>query len=259
MSAFETADDILAGHCSELLDDVPKIDSALKNLIAMCMANVQASSDRASESDAHLQIMGAARYLHSCISPLLPLDNRLYCRAILKEINSHRLVSPAQWGLEHPQEDLPALDRLSSISKYKSAVYLLSKISSQNMKVSKCFGRKYLDATQLWPAIYQKLSATPEASGEIFSSFITQFHNSMTSPGSSKHSPSVSLYYYIYINSINFLIPASHRHHRGSGMCGSDLVFRHDSRTSRSTAGACEDGSGADGGLPTGSPRLYYL
>lgn len=101
-------------------------------------------------------------------------------RVILKEINSFSLESTSQWGVNNPQDDTPASVRLSEISMYKSAAYVYSKISSEGLKPSKCFGKKFLEATKIWPSIHQKLSSSPDASNEIFSSFLSMFNHSLS-------------------------------------------------------------------------------
>jgi hypothetical protein len=155
MSEFDTAEQILENLCASLVNEVPKIDTAVKNLIAKFLSHPE----------------NADFYTESITSAKILLKE-------FKEV-TRSLDNTIDWGTKNAQpENQSAEDRLSDIAKYKAVLFLCTKVD----KPSKVFSKSFFSWSKCWPALKEKVltkgaeTFTPGTSAhDIFLAFIGEF------------------------------------------------------------------------------------
>jgi hypothetical protein len=121
--------------------------------------------------------------LHLFRSPSVPLS---CIRILSKEINSFVLPPLAQWLELHPQqENETGIERIEKIARYKSLLFLFSKVTSQGLKITKSFGLLFFRYSDCWSMIESGLlsrsqSAIPQDDLQLFQSIISQFSSSLS-------------------------------------------------------------------------------
>lgn len=159
MSEFNQApEQILEDLCASLGNEVPKVDTAIKNLIAKFLSTPE-NADFSTESFASARIL-------------------------LKEFNAMpgSLDNIIDWGSKNPQaENQSAEDRLSDIAKYKAVLFVSSKIVSVH-KPSKVFGKSFFVWSKCWSMLKENVltkgaeTFTPgTVAHDIFLAFTTEF------------------------------------------------------------------------------------
>mmetsp|Transcript_3305 Transcript_3305/g.5163 ORF Transcript_3305/g.5163 Transcript_3305/m.5163 type:complete len:237 (+) Transcript_3305:23-733(+) len=163
---------VLESYCKEFIEDQPKIDAAVKNMISQYLAQIQTGDEHTATATATVsaqEVIAAARL-------------------ILKEINNFTLLDPVEWGQQYPQdESSSSVDRLDEIARYKAALYMKEKADASGLKASKSFGRKYLIATRMWSVILPRLSEpsdlTAGLSNEVLKALLDVFSQSLSTGG----------------------------------------------------------------------------
>lgn len=148
------ADADLEEKCSFIMNEEPKIESAIKNLMAVLLASA-VSFSTLSQSIPALHSEDRDDALRNRIQENLNPGTALICaRLLLKAINACELPDIVQWGLDNVQpEDQNGLDRLDDLCKYKVMCLLVNKARAKGGKVCKLFGRSFFPWTRLWQKI----------------------------------------------------------------------------------------------------------
>mmetsp|Transcript_42556 Transcript_42556/g.133353 ORF Transcript_42556/g.133353 Transcript_42556/m.133353 type:complete len:349 (+) Transcript_42556:573-1619(+) len=125
VSALQGPSDIEDKLAKEYTTAEPKIDAALRNHLAYCVARGQVHGDGG-----------------------LPMAKAHACtRALSLAINQLMLPDPVTWGAEHPQaESQSASDRLDELARYGILQRLLASVkkAGPGAKPTKLFGRQLL-------------------------------------------------------------------------------------------------------------------
>lgn len=129
MQTSITAENILEKHCKSIMDDLPKVDTVLKNIISLYHAtHAEAYADELSE------VIAVARM-------------------ISKTYNSYVLLDICTWGDKNPQNNQNGLERVEDIAKYKAALFIREKLVSSKIRLTAATGKKYIIWTGIWPQI----------------------------------------------------------------------------------------------------------
>ena len=137
-----------------LKSETPRITDAIKNLCSILAAVDLARGDKRQPKQPPHEI-----------SMLLDI-----AKVVLACINAHELVSPDEWVQRHTQlESETASDRIA-ITQYR-ACHVLRALAAAvpNAKITKLFGRGFINGTRCWSDIdissRQKLAANPKFAG----------------------------------------------------------------------------------------------
>ena len=160
----KAAEDILETLANNLMEQKPKIDVALKNLIAYYLGHQQTQGGRD-------------------VSTLMPTVLKVV-QTLSKAIQSMDLIPPQQWTASIPQGDESATERLDSIAKYKVIYTMRNKVVGTGNKVTKTFSYDYFSgAKYLWEKLKENvladLSSSPPAVMEIAEELLELFENSL--------------------------------------------------------------------------------
>lgn len=150
-SKIETAEELLERYCKEILDDSPKFDDALKNLISMCSAS--AKSTNKNDFATILEI----------------------AKIISKSYNSHSLLDLGEWTSINIQSEQSSVERLEQIARYKAALYIRVKMINSNVKFSKGLGLTYIRWTLLWPNLKENILKSFDNSDKILSRRVCEY------------------------------------------------------------------------------------
>lgn len=167
----KAAEDILETLANDLMNQIPKIDAAFKNLIAYYLG--------------HQQIHGGKD-----ASTLMPSVLKVI-QTLSKAIQSTDLIPPQEWTAKIPQGDKSANERLDAIAKYKVIYTMRNKIISSGNKIIKTFSYDYFDGTKyLWKDLKENVLTTLSSSSspavlEIAEEILELFENSLSSSISS--------------------------------------------------------------------------
>jgi hypothetical protein len=117
---------------SLLVEEVPKLDAAMKNIIALLSGKSTLKSDA------------------------IPALELLSCaRVVLKALNAHELVDVVEWGGKHPQGEQTAMNRITQLTHYKVVRALRVKSQDMGGKPSKLFGKSFI----LWSGCWKEVRA----------------------------------------------------------------------------------------------------
>lgn len=182
MSSFSSTDDspqrvddedsagsILMKHVTELLDDCPKLDVALKNLIAVVLGSD--ASRRSVDNSQGGKVTG-----------ITTSDLLLCSKALIKSITDKEYPAAPQWGADNPQrEDQSFSDRLAEIGQYKAAVVFFKRAKESKSGVSKIIGRRFIQQTKLMPYIDMSVreSLRAKVEDDIIDIFLETFEKSI--------------------------------------------------------------------------------
>lgn len=155
---------VLKDYCDEILEDQPKLDAAIKNLISIFLSNI--SKDEDGNQAAVDQLV--FQHVMSC------------ARLLSKEFNAALLSDVLVWCEDNPQGETSASDRMTEVAQYKAAKFMLDKVIESGQKPSKIFGKKFLLMTKCWGTLRQKMVQTEESYTKridpvIFKSFFGKF------------------------------------------------------------------------------------
>lgn len=133
--------DELSNKCAVLLSEEPKIESAIKNLVSVLLAN-----NLTNGSDIQRQDAMTPSLLIGC------------AKKVVQYINSIQLVDVIDWGVAHPQKEAEtASDRIDSITNYKVARLMWNKARTKSTKICKVFGLNMLLWTQMAEDMFNSL------------------------------------------------------------------------------------------------------
>lgn len=132
-----------------LMDEMPRIDAALKTFLSMKMAEGM--------------VVGSEGFADSVAKPASASVLTGCARVYLKAFNALQLPPAPEWSQRHPQgEEEQGMDFMARIGAYKVVYALWSRCSSAGQKPSKLLGRsplKYAHAE----LVSQLLGQTPSA------------------------------------------------------------------------------------------------
>ena len=115
-----------------LVEELPKLDAAMKNIIAL----LSGKSTLTNEAIPALELLSCAR-------------------VVLKALNAHELVDVVEWGAKHPQGEQTAMDRITQLTCYKVVRALRIKAQGMGGKPSKLFGKSFI----LWSGCWKEVRA----------------------------------------------------------------------------------------------------
>ena len=151
MAEFDTDIALLVG-------EEPKLDSVLKNLIALMSAK------------SSLQLENFE------VDVIQPMELLGCARLVSKALNGVDLAADVvEWGASHPQgEDQTGIDRMDELQHYKVARALCQKASSAGGKITKLFGKSFLLWSGAWKKIREEAvrNATIETNMDNLNSFL---------------------------------------------------------------------------------------
>ena len=160
MTEFNSSPEkILEDLCKELLDEAPKLNAALKNMIAK-----------------FLGIPENADFLQESLA---------FSKLILKEFTEEvrQLGDVVQFGQKFPQSSDLSTDRFSELAKYKAVIFVRDKTASANLKPSTIFSKTFFRWTMCWPELKAKILTKGAAQfpdvQDMFLSFFTDFSLSL--------------------------------------------------------------------------------
>lgn len=134
-----------------LMEEVPRIEAALKNFLSLKMA--EGLAPPAGEAT-------ASRAPASAASQAASLQG--YARALLRELNALDLPSSPEWSQQHPQGATESgFDFIARIGDYKVVQVLWQRCKDAGQKPAKLLGRSALRLA--FPEVKQRLLADPAA------------------------------------------------------------------------------------------------
>ncbi len=167
MNAEELSQDrVMDGWLLKLQSDQPKIDNAIKNLLAILMAQQPAFE---AEGDY-----------------IVPSKAMECGKHFLRHLQTYPLLSIDEYCVKFPQSDTQsANDRLDEICRYKSLYCLREHCTTAGIKVSKTFGRSYFIHTKQWEPFKSALldHLPPKLLLEELQLFLKLFENSIFTNG----------------------------------------------------------------------------
>ena len=120
--------------CSLLMSEEPKIEYVVKNVLTLLLAGNMSTT---------MQVEREER-----MTPGIVIGcGRLFVRTV----NNFQLMDPLEWGIANPQGEMPGLQRIEEVSRYRIAHLLWKKVKDRDGKVCKLFGKHFL----LWTAIME--------------------------------------------------------------------------------------------------------
>ena len=147
----------------QLVDEVPNLGDACKNLVAMLSAKSMPTEEP------------------------VPVTELLSCaRVLLKQINAHALVDVVEWGADHPQGELTAMQRIDQLREYKVVHALRAKAEKMGGRVSKLFGKSFILWSGCWKEV-RHACMTPDAcpahvADDVWAVFLDCFELSLGLP-----------------------------------------------------------------------------
>lgn len=168
--ASSSADELLFGHMNTLLNDSPKLQTALKNIIAILLGS---DFSRRSCDDA----------IDGKITDIKAFDLLIVSKSLIKAIAQMNLPEAPEWGALHPQlENQTFEQRLDEISQYKAACMFLKKAkATEKIGLSKIIGKHFFVWTKCMDALREILHAflTSKVEDGIVTLFMDTFDNSI--------------------------------------------------------------------------------
>ncbi len=176
MNAEELSQDrVMDGWLLKLQSELPKIDSAIKNLLAILMAQ---------------QPVEGEHYI-------VPSKAMECGKHILRHLQTYPLLSIDEYCVKFPQsETQSANDRLDEICHYKALYCLREHCTKAGTKVSKTFGRSYFIHTKQWESFKSALldHLPPKLLLEELQLFLKLFENSIFTNGNMSQLSTIYMY-----------------------------------------------------------------
>lgn len=155
-----------------LMDEMPRIESALKNYLSLKMAEIMSPAN-----DADTEAPSAS----SSASPANAAVLQGCARVVLKTTNGLELHPPTVWSQMHPQgESESGVDYMARIAAYKVLQALWDRCRSADQKPAKLLGRTTM--RQVYPEVTQKIfddlsasAAAAKATEEQLRQFVDGF------------------------------------------------------------------------------------
>lgn len=173
---------------SDLLQEQPKLDGAMRNLLSLRMAQAQTAPNKAPEISAEqvkaqfprggatIGADGKLKKLDSQeiedyfnkdkpkVSQMDAAKRLKLAGVVLRSINAHALQDPLQWSnASGQQENQSASSRMDEIMAYKVAHFVSGKVQSQGnaAKITKTLGASYLPI--VWPQIRSQVDVSAKS------------------------------------------------------------------------------------------------
>mmetsp|Transcript_31963 Transcript_31963/g.56451 ORF Transcript_31963/g.56451 Transcript_31963/m.56451 type:complete len:261 (+) Transcript_31963:73-855(+) len=155
---------------SLLMEEMPRIEAALKSYLSMRMAEGLTTGSEADKGTSGAKSAAAsAAALQGC------------ARVVLKTLNALDLPPAPQWGLRHPQgEEESAVEYMTRLGKYKVVQALWSRCRAADQKPAKLLGRSSMQIA--FPEVSAQIladlpgcAASARATEEQLREFITGF------------------------------------------------------------------------------------
>ena len=144
---------------SILVNELPKLDSAMKNMVAL----LSAKSILTNDSIPALELLNCAR-------------------VILKCLNEHHMIDVVEWGSLYPQGPTQtAMERIAQLTQYKVARALRSKAQQMGGKPSKLFGKSFILWSGCWNDVRRRCESMPpaEVPDDVFNLFLDTLEASL--------------------------------------------------------------------------------
>lgn len=141
-------------RAEELMEEMPRIEAALKNFLSIKMA--EGLAPPAGEAAASREQPGTA----GAVSQAASLQG--YARVILRELNAMELPSSPEWSQRHPQgASESGFDFMARIGDYKVVQALWQRCKMAGQKPAKLLGKSALQL--VFPEVRERLLAQPAA------------------------------------------------------------------------------------------------
>jgi hypothetical protein len=155
-----SGDDDFDAEVQLLVNEVPKLGDACKNLVAMLSAKSIPTEDP------------------------VPVTELLSCaRVLLKQLNAHVLVDVVEWGSLHPQGELTAMKRIDQLREYKVVHALRAKAETMGGKVSKLFGKSFVLWSGCWKEVRRACNTAEvrpkDVADDVWAVFLDSFELSL--------------------------------------------------------------------------------
>jgi hypothetical protein len=173
----EDGSDILHSLARQLQDELPRISDAVKNLMALLMAQSFVDTDFSSTVIA------------------------VCAKALLYELQHFDLVSLEEFCEIYPQQDQQlAVSRLDEVCRYKVVLAARQRLSTvQSAKVSKYFGKSFVVWSRCWSSLRLKVEQNLSSQGigeDFVKIFLNVFEDSLV--GNTHFAASISHLLLIY-------------------------------------------------------------
>jgi hypothetical protein len=155
------AEDQLLGHATQLMSEAPKLDAAVKNLLAVRLGKHQAL-----KLASKVHVMGESGVeVRQELEDLEPAKLQRLCGMLLRHLNAHELEDPVAWAARSGQgEGQSGLARLDEIARYKVLHMTWARAREPahgaGGKPARALGRSALE--HVWPAVHPKVLAELE-------------------------------------------------------------------------------------------------
>jgi hypothetical protein len=155
------AEEQLLGRASQLLSETPKLDAAVKNLLAVRLGKHQAL-----KLANKVHVLGESGVeVRQELEDLEPAKLQRLCGMLLRHLNSHELEDPVSWAARSGQRDgQSGLARMDEIARYKVLHMTWTRAREPTHgaggKPARALGRSALE--HVWPAIHPKVLAEAE-------------------------------------------------------------------------------------------------
>ncbi len=155
------AEEQLLGHATQLLSEAPKLDAAVKNLLAVRLGKHQAL-----KLANKVHVLGESGV--EVRQELEDLDSgtlQRLCGMLLRHLNAHELEDPVAWAARSGQrEGQGGLARLEEIARYKVLHMTWARARDPahgtGGKPARALGRSALE--HVWPVVHPKVLAEAE-------------------------------------------------------------------------------------------------
>lgn len=165
----DAAEGTLMAHMACLLDDAPKLQVALKNLMAVLLGS---DASRRSADDA----------VDGKVTDIKAFDLLVCSKTLVKVLSDVSLAEAPQWGAENPQGDNQSFsDRITEISQYKAALVFFKRAKASGAGISKSVGRKFIQQTKCMTQLRTgvKISLCSKIEEDIIDLFLDTFESSI--------------------------------------------------------------------------------
>jgi hypothetical protein len=171
------AEDHLLGHASQLLSETPKLDAAVKNLLAVRLGKHQAL-----KLANKVHVLGESGVeVRQELEDLEPAKLQRLCGMLLRHLNSHELEDPVSWAARSGQrEGQSGLARMDEIARYKVLHMTWTRAREPahgaGGKPARALGRSALE--HVWPAVYPRVLAEAElvVGPKLARKFLAEFY-----------------------------------------------------------------------------------
>lgn len=143
MTSISESSDILSqeleAYRNSIVNDEPKIETSLKNLVSIILGRVMSPSTE------------RERELEDRLGPAVVLS---CARILLKTINAAQLIDTVVWGTKNPQGIAQlSLQRIEQLTRYNVIVDMHNRAVSKGGKTGKLFGKSFFTWCNNWDVI----------------------------------------------------------------------------------------------------------